>query len=211
VGREVRSGSPGPDRLVRRAARCTCCRPSIPNATVANPSRTSHGASPPDPVEANEGSPLPEFPVDELPLVTTAAGATVVVVVGRRLVVVVLVVEEVVVVEEVGDVVVVELVDVESGVTVQQAVNDVAVPGATATVSGVLAAVAYDHVACTPSDDGELMHEDGKEIPYSFVELSNDTVTPDVDLQRMVEGDPLAYTTPLKVPGEFRLLSASAT
>jgi hypothetical protein len=52
--------------------------------------------------------------------------------------------------------------------------------------------VKYAHSACTLRDEGELRQDDGKLIPYVFDETLNDTVTPDVDLQRVVEGAALA-------------------
>jgi hypothetical protein len=44
-----------------------------------------------------------------------------------------------------------------------------------------------------------------------FVARSKETVTPFVPSQRPVEGELAVETTPLNVPGVFRLLSASAT
>ena len=55
------------------------------------------------------------------------------------------------------------------------------------------------------------MHEDGKLRLYSFDVRSNETVTPLVPSHRFLVAEPAAYTAPLKVPGAFALLSASAT
>jgi hypothetical protein len=99
-------------------------------------------------------------------------------------------VEEVVVVEDVD--VVVVAVEAASGVTVQQALKVCGVPGAAVTVPTALVEVEYAQSACTPREGGELIQDDGKLIPYVFAEVLKDTVTPDVDLQSVVEGDALA-------------------
>jgi hypothetical protein len=57
---------------------------------------------------------------------------------------------------------------------------------------------------------GDPMHEAGKLRPYSFVARANDTTTPDPSSQSVCK-ELAEKTTPLKVPGVLKLLSASAT
>jgi hypothetical protein len=55
------------------------------------------------------------------------------------------------------------------------------------------------------------MHEEGNVRLYSFDVRSNEAVTPLVLSHRFLVVALAAKTAPLKVPGEFTLLSASAT
>lgn len=180
--------------------------------------------SSPAPVAASAGdAPEPEFPVPIDASDAAVVGASVVVVDVGTVVVVDEVVEPefepelvLVVVEEdvvgVPDVVgVVEVVGSALDVTLQHELKVCGTPGAAALRPALFEAVEYSQSACTLSEAGEPMHEEGKLRPYWFVARLYDTVTPVELSHSTVKGDLALKTTPLNVPGVSRLLSASAT